>query len=425
MLRGEERLDETKTVKRRKLTAAGRVKILAGICLVAVVAFALHHVLAKPATGRQQRPDAITPAVRVAIMKRADLSKKILLTGKTVPEAQVDIAAKYSGRIADVRVELGQSVVPGQVLLVQDTADLDIALAQNSAALRGADADAVQSDAAFQASYHKAQADYSQAQTNAGRYRSLFEMGAVSKEALDKVEQQLTAAKAELDIWSRQLVGGSAASVLSKQAALERTRAALEALRQQRDDMIIRAPRAGVIGFRQAEAGSMAQAGQKLLSIVDNSKIYVDCPVSEKDIGQVALGASAKVSVDSLGKVYDGKVIYISPSMETATQAFTVRLALDAADECLKAGMFARTEMVVLLRKAALAVPKEAVISLNGKDRVFVIDGKQQVQERVVKLGFRNDSSVEILDGLQEGEKVAVTNLARLKNGSKVTEAAP
>lgn len=418
-------MEEAKTVKRRSLTANGKGKLVAGICLVACVAFALHWLLAKPASSQNQRPSDMKPAVKLTVLAKADLSKTIQLTGKTVPEAQVDIAAKYSGKISQVLVALGQSVTPGQVLLVQDTSDVEAALAQNSAALRGAGADALQSDAAFQASYHKAKADYDRAETNAGRYRSLFEMGAVSKEALDKVEQQLTAAKADLDIWSNQLVGGSAASVVSKQAVFERATAAVEALRQQRSDMIIRAPRAGVIGFRQAEVGNLAQAGQKLLSIVDNSKIYVDCSVSEKDIGQIALDTAAQVSVDSLGKTYTGKVIYISPAMDSATQAFTIRLALDAVDDSLKAGMFARTDVTVVLRKDTLNIPKEAVVCLNGKDRVFVIDANNQAQERMVKLGFRNDNSIEILEGVSEGEKVAITNIARLKNGSVITEVTP
>ena len=413
-------MQENQPLKRRHLTAGAKHKLVIGLCVVVCAVWGLHWLLSKPANSQNQRPPALKPAVKVTVLAKSDMTRKVLLTGKTVPEAQVDIAAKYSGRITDVLVELGQSVAPGQVLLIQDTADVEASLAQNLAALQGADADAVQSDAAFQSSYQKAQADYRRAETNAGRYRSLFEMGAVSKEALDKVEQELTAAKAELDIWQRQLMGGSAASVLSKQAALERAKAAVAALRQQHSDMIIRAPRAGVIGFRQAEAGSMAQAGQKLLSIVDRGKMYVDCTVSERDIAQIALGDAAAVSVDALGKSYPGKVIYISPAMDSATHAFTVRLALDDTDEQLKAGMFARTEMAVLLRQAVLSVPKEAVVSLNGKDRVFVVDSNHQVQERVVKLGFSNAEQVEIVDGLHEGETVAVTNLARLKPGGSV-----
>lgn len=413
-------LADIKPIKQRKLTSRTKLKLAAGICLIAIAALAFHLVQAKPASTKM-RPGSVTPDVRVVSLTKSDLLKKIQLTGKTVPEAQVDIAAKYTGKIREVNVELGQSVVPGQILLVQDTNDIDAALAQNTAVLRGANADAMQSNASFQASYQKAQADYNRTMINYQRYKSLYETGAVSKEALDNVEQQMTAAKAELDTWSNQLVAGSAASVVSKQAAMEKAQASIEALAQQRSDMIIRAPRAGVIGYRQAEVGNLAQAGQKLLSIVDNSKIYVDCAVAEQDIGQMRLGMPAEIKVDALGKTYNGKIIYISPSMDSSTQVFTIRLALEGADVSLKAGMFARTDMTVTLRQQTLSVPKEAVISLNGKDRVFVIDANNQAQERIVQLGFRTDSSIEIVDGVKEGDKVAITNLARLKTGTTVT----
>ena len=415
---------EMKGIKQRVLQPKSKAKLAAVICLVAFAVLAFHMMQAKPVVSKSQRPGDVTPAVMVAVLQKQDLLKKIQLTGKTVPEAQVDIAAKYSGKITQVNVVLGQAVAAGQVLVVQDTSDLEAVLLQNSASLRGADADALQSDASFQASYQKAQADYHRTLTNFERYKSLFEMGAVSKEALDNVGQQMTAAKAELDTWSKQLVAGSAASVLSKRAAMDKAQASIEELQQKRSDMVMRSPRAGIIGYRQAEVGNLAQAGQKLLSVIDNSKLYVDCTVSEKDIGQVALGMTAQVSIDALGKSYSGKVIYISPSMDSATQAFTIRLALESVDERLKAGMFARTDMTVVLRKDALYVPKEAVVSLNGKDRVFIIDDKSQAQERLVKLGFRTDSSIEIIDGLREGEKVAASNLARLKTGTFVTEVA-
>ncbi|MDF2501571.1 MAG: efflux transporter, family, subunit [Anaerosporomusa subterranea] len=109
-------MEENKTVKRRSLTAGGKGKLVAGICLLACLAFGLHWVLAKPASSQSQRPSDMKPAVKAAVLAKADLSKNIQLTGKTVPEAQVDIAAKYSGKISQVLVALGQSVTPGQVM---------------------------------------------------------------------------------------------------------------------------------------------------------------------------------------------------------------------------------------------------------------------------------------------------------------------
>ena len=406
----------------RRLATNQKIKIIIGLVLVVVLAVAFYGYQAKKETAAVRSAD-IKPAVDVIQVARRDMLRRIELTGKTVPESQVDISAKYSGKIVQINVALGQRVVPGQLLIVQDTDDIDAALTQNEAALRGAEADAVESNASFRASYEKAKADYQLSLTNYQRYQTLFEKGAVSKQALDSAEQTLGAAKAAVDIWANQLMAGSSASVMSKQAARDKARGGITALQNQRDDMLIQAPRAGVISFRQAEVGNLAQAGQKLLSIVDNSKIYVDCPVSEQDIGQIALDMAAKVTIESLGKTFGAKIIYVSPAMDPATQSFTVRLALEGIDDSLKAGLFARTDISILLRPQTLFVPKEAVVSVNGRDRVLIIDDNNQVVDRGVQIGLRNDRFVEIIKGISEGERIAVSNLARLKAGTLVNPA--
>ncbi len=419
-------MDDTPNIRQRWLTADKKIKLAAGIVLVAFLALAVHSLL-PPKTATRPRAADLKPAVDVMAMQRRDMTKKIELAGKTVPESQVDIAAKYAGKITQINVVLGQRVEPGQILLVQDTGDIDAALAQSEAALRGAAADAVESNASFQASYQKAKADYQLAVTNYQRYKTLYEIGAVSKQALDNAEQAVIAAQAAVDTWAHQLMAGSSAAVVSKQAARDKAQGAIDALHNQRNDMVMRAPRAGIIGFRQAEVGSLAQAGQKLLSIIDNSKIYVDCPVSEQDIGQIVPGMPAAVAVESLGKTYAAKIVYISPAMDAATQSFSVRLLLDGVDDTLKAGMFARTEISLLLRPQTLFAPKEAVISLNGKDRVFVIGDDGKAVERIVTLGLRTDTDIEIVSGVDAGERLAVSNLARLKTGTAVspTEVSP
>lgn len=412
-------MNNTPDSGRRRLADSKKIKIVIGIVGLVVLALVLYGYQSRKAPATQRSSD-IKPAVEVIHIARRDMTRRIELTGKTVPEAQVDISAKYSGKITQINVTLGQQVEAGQILLVQDTNDIDAALAQNEAALRGAEADAIESNASFQASYEKAKSDYQLSLANFQRYKTLYEKGAVSKQALDSAEQTVIAAKAAVDTWANQLMAGSSASVMSKQAARDKAQGGIDALQHQRNDMIIRAPRAGIIGFRQAEAGSLAQAGQKLLSIVDNSKIYVDCPVSEQDIGQIVLDMPAKVAIESLGKTYSSKVIYISPAMDAATQSFTVRLALEGADDTLKAGLFARTNISILLRPNTIFVPKEAVVSVNGRERVFIIDDNNQVVERGVQIGLRNDLFVEIIKGVSEGERIAVSNLARLKAGMTV-----
>lgn len=396
-----------------------KAAIILGVVILAAAAFAFHSYQSKN-TAAGQRSGSLIPAVDVYAVQYQDMVKQIELTGQTVPEFQIDITAKYSGKISQVNVNLGDPVTPGQILIAQDTRDLDAALSQNEAALRQANADAVESNASFDANYQKAQSDYQHSANEYQRYQTLYDAGAVSKEALDNQEQQMMSAKSILDSFSKQIIGGSAAAVASKQAASDKAQGAVNALELQKNDMIMRAPQAGVIGFRQAEVGMLVQAGQKLLSIVDNSNIYVDCAVSEQDIGQIALGTPVAISLDSLGKSYTGKVIYMSPAMDPKTQSFTIRIALDNRDDSIKTGMFARTDLNILQRPQTLFVPKEAVVSLNGTDRVFVINSNNQVEERTVQIGLRNDKYVEILNGVNAGDKVATTNLSRLKAGMNI-----
>jgi len=396
-----------------------KTKIVVAIGII-VLCIGVFYGFKSKAVVKGQRVGELKPAVDVITMEPRDMVRTILLTGQTVPVSQVDIVAKYTGKITQVTVDLGQEVFQGQELIVQDTSDVSVLLAQNEAGLRQAQADAIESKASFEASYQKAQADYQHSVTNFERYKTLYEQGAISKESLDNAQQQMNAARAPLDTWSKQISSGNPATVLAKRAASEKAQSAVDALQNQKNDLVLRAPRAGIIGYRQAEVGNMAQTGQKLLSIIDNSQIFVDCSVSEQDVGQIVLGTAVNISVDSLGKSYTGKIVYNSPGMDAKTQTFTIRIALDNPDQSIKAGMFARTMITMLLRPQSLFVPKEAVVSTNGLEKVYVIEENGQVSERIVTLGLRNDKEVEILKGINSGEQVAITNLARLKTGTIV-----
>jgi RND family efflux transporter MFP subunit len=160
----------------------------------------------------------------------------------------------------------------------------------------------------------------------------------------------------------------------------------------------------------------MVAVGQKLLSIVDNSEIYVDCQVASEDLPALTLGMNVEVKIDSLGKTLPGKVIYISPASDSQTQAFSLRIALNNADPDVKSGIFAQTDINAILRANTLVVTKDAVLNKNGKIYVYVINSQDVVEERAVQIGASGDQNVEILSGLNEGEQIAVNNLARLSS---------
>ena len=184
--------------------------------------------------------------------------------------------------------------------------------------------------------------------------------------------------------------------------------------------MYLRAPRDGIIGYRNAEVGAIVSAGTKVLSLVDNSHINVDCTLAENDAAILKTGMDVKVTIDALGSDYDGKIVYVSPAMDDSSKTYQVRIELaDSADD-IKAGLFAHTAIDILQRRDTLCVPKEAVLSQNGKQTVFVAKADGTVEEREVKIGLMNDAEEEILDGIADGDTVVVTNQDTLQNGKKV-----
>jgi HlyD family secretion protein len=195
----------------------------------------------------------------------------------------------------------------------------------------------------------------------------------------------------------------------------------MEASKKQHNDLLLTSSIDGVVGYRNVEAGNMVSAGQKLLSIFDNSTMYVDYQVAEADLPVFKVGMPLTVNINSLGKDFQGNIIYISPQIDTSTMNYVLRVSLDNADGILKGGMFADAKLKDMVRQQVITVPKAAVISKNGKLLTYVLNTeKNTVEQREVRTGASGDDAIEILDGLQIGEKVATTNLARLYDGAKV-----
>ena len=253
------------------------------------------------------------------------------------------------------------------------------------------------------------------------RNQYLFSIGAISQDTLDSIEQEYMTSKAAFEVLENQASESAVpASVQSKRLAVEKAAYGTQALEKQREDMLLRAPRDGIIGYRAAEVGAIASAGTKVLSLVDNRHIYIDCAISENDAAVLQPGTGLQVTIDALGNSYAGKLVYVSPAMEDSAKTYTARLELDAADETIKAGLFARSQIDILQRPQTLFVPKEAVITKNGRTSIFIVKPDKTVEQHDVKIGLINDTMEEIFEGIADGDVVALSNQDKLKDGTQV-----
>ncbi len=407
--------------QRRDIYRAGGVCLLLLLCIVYFYA---------GQTGKKQKVNLEKgdPLVVVHEVKQADMMRHIDLSGQTIADAHIVLAPKYTGRITAVQAQLGDHVKAGDVLMVQDTGDLELSIRQNHAATQAAAADAVEAEASYNANYIKTQNSYEIERMKYERNQYLYSIGAISQDTLDSVKQEYMTSKAAYEALENQSDGSAApASVASKQFTAEKDMYATKSLEKQRSDMYLIAPRDGIIGYRSAEVGALASAGTKVFELIDNSHIYVDCSLSENDAAVLEPGMDLDVTIDALGQTYTGKLIYVSPAMDDTAKTYTVRIALDEDKSMIKAGLFARSQIDILQRPQTLFVPKEAIINKNGRTTVFVVKPDQTVEEREVRIGLLNDTDEEIIEGLEDGDIVALSNQDRLKDGMTVdttTEAA-
>lgn len=401
----------TAMTKRQKMTAGG-------LCLLFLILALYFYIGAGKDKGPGVRRNI--PEVQVQEVQRADMQRHIVLSGQTVADASINLAPKYNGRIAEVYVNLGDWVEEGQVLMVQDLGDLDISIAQNSAAAGAAWADAREAAAAYNANIISKRNAYELAKAKYERQKYLFSIGAISQDTLDSMEQEFSASRAAYEVLANQVANGTAAAVQSKELTAQKQEHATEALQKQREDMMLRAPRSGIIAYRNAEVGALATAGSKAFTLVDNSHINIDCNIGENDAAILRPGMMVRITIDALGRDFAGKIVFVSPAMEEGTKRYQVRLSLEEGDDTVKAGLFAHTAVDILQRPQTIFVPQSAVLSRNGHQYVFVVLPDGTVEQRMVKIGLLNDEAEEIIEGVSVGDKVVLNNQDKLQTGMKV-----
>ncbi len=203
------------------------------------------------------------------------------------------------------------------------------------------------------------------------------------------------------------------------QAAVEVAQVALDTAKANLADANLVAPFDGVITAKLLSPGAMASTSSPVATLLSND-LSIPIPIEEARLSRLKPGLVASISVPSYpGESFTGKVTSISPSADSKSHTFVMRVVPDDSAGKLKAGMFADVVVTAETRSNALIVPRDAVVQRNSKDVVFVVtDGKAQMRE--VLQGIPSGDTVEIMKGVKEGEQVVVAGLSGLNDGDTV-----
>ncbi|WP_373046653.1 efflux RND transporter periplasmic adaptor subunit [Vulgatibacter sp.] len=374
--------------------------------------------------------------VPVVEASRRELVQSLVVTGRVLAPARIEVGPLTSGNVAELLVEEGDPVERGQLLLRLDDAEEQAAVAQARAALeqalaRQAQLRSVQLPQA-RAGVRRAEAELEQARRQYQRYAELHRVGALAQSSLDEAQRRLEVAEAEADAarLSRQSAGAGGVEARLAAAAVENAEAALQLAEARLARTRLEAPVNGVVLARDVEVGDAVQPGRVLLLVGASGDTEIEIEPDERNLARLAVGQRALVSADAFpDRQFPAVVKRIAPAVDPARGTVDVRLAVPEPPAYLRPEMTVSADVAVARKADALVLPAEALRDLGtAAPWVLVID-EGRAARRQVQLGLRGESYVEVLEGVAPGEAVILPEAgveagARVRAGAKGNEPA-
>lgn len=382
-------------------------------------------------------------------------------TGTLASDAQTDVAPTVGGKITAVNFDIGSYVERGSVLAQLDDRDARIRLEQSEAQVAQAQSNVRQAQAQVEqaragvrqtqsrlgltegskfdietfSQVRATQAQLDLAEKELGRFERLLETGDVSRSAYDQRKAQRDQLRAQLDEsrstaavavsairTAQSQVETAQAGVGTAQAAADAARTQTETARKAISDAVIIAPLTGYISERTADIGEFVSTTQKIATIVRTSILRLRIDVPEQSVGQVTVGQGVSAQVSAYpDRNFSGTVTRISPNLNATSRTLVVEAEVENVGGLLKPGQFATVRITQSTPKPTVMIPAVAVEVDGETNKVFIVkDGR--AEERIVKTGVLENDLIEIQQGVQENESVAVSNVGQLYDGVSVRQ---
>lgn len=363
--------------------------------------------------GREQAPKQ----VQTGQVEQRLLGASVLVNGTLDAYDRATVGTKVAGRLQSMAVDLGSRVVRGQLIARIDPTDYNIRLQQAEAGLAQArvrlglppegSSDSV--DPTDTPPVREARAVLEEARASRERYSALMRDGVISKADFDQVQAQSRVAESRYQ--------EALEEIRNRQAVATQRRAEVALARQQLADTAIVAAFNGVVQQRIASLGEFLAAGAPVAEIVRIDPLRFRAEVPERDAATIRVGQNVQLAVDGAAGQYTGRVTRISPTITERTRVLQIEADIPN-DGGLRAGSFARATIVTNTTAESLTIPKEALITFAGIEKVVVVD-KGKAKETPVTTGRRAGPWIEVLNGVKAGEEV-VLNPVNLRPGQAV-----
>lgn len=191
-----------------------------------------------------------------------------------------------------------------------------------------------------------------------------------------------------------------------------------------RKTLTLHSPATGIVTKKQVFEGQGVKAGENLLMISPTDPVWVDASIYEQDLSFVRTGMPVAIDVKGLpGEVIQGRVTFLYPNLREGSRTLTARIELPNPEGRLLPGMYATVQIESRSDEPVLSVPSSAILHTGTRDVAFMDMGENQLMPMVVRTGRMGDERVEILEGLSEGDRVAISAQFLLDSESNLMEA--
>jgi RND family efflux transporter MFP subunit len=390
------------------------------VAVIALAAIALAAVAAKVIRAHSSHAAADAPSsvpvVATVMAERAPVSSGVSVAGEFLPWQEVELHAKVAGYIKKISVDIGDRVRAGQTLAVLEVPELNAQVEGAAAGVRhsGEEIQRAQNEVA------RAEATHSALHAAYERLHQVSEArpGLIAQQELDDSFAKDKTSEAQVD------VAKSALSAALQQ--LQVSKAAHQQVTAMQDYSHIIAPFDGIVTWRYADTGALIQAGTSnasslpVVKIAEVSVLRLRIPVPESIAAAVRVGDTAQVKMQASGERFSGKVARFTGSLDRSTRTMQVEIDVENKDYKISPGMFAEVTLEVQHKTDALTIPVTALHRHGDDASVLLVDSTNRVEQRKVQTGIEDSERVEIVAGLQIGDRVIIGNSAAYQAGEMV-----
>jgi RND family efflux transporter MFP subunit len=370
---------------------------------------------AAPAKAVDPLPVTVAPAE----LRRID--RVISVTGSLSPDETVTVNSEVAGKVASIRFDFGQSVRKGDVLAEIDKQEYQIQLERSKAALAQALARLGLSPGqesippTSTAGMRQAEAQLEDAKFKFESAAKLVKSGDISQERYTELEKAYRARLAAYESSKDELRTGW--------ASMESLRADVKLAEKRLNDATLRAPFDGIVSQKHVSPGQYLKDNMAIVTLVKTNPMRLRVEVPETAAGVVGIGTLLTFTTDAVpDKEFQAVVRELNPSLDSKSRSLAAEARLTTSDPRLRPGMFTQVRLVLAQGVNVIMVPKQALYSIAGLTKLFVIRNGKAVERRLIP-GVEQGGWVEVPgDQVKPNDRVAVSNLGALVNGSPVSE---